>query len=134
MYISEQMTGKLANCFAFLAILISCLGLLGLAMFTAEQRTREIGIRKVLGASASSLFVLLSREFLIFVIIAIVIASPLAWWGMNKWLEEYIYRITITPWMFVIAGLTAALIALVTVSFQAIKAAISNPVKSLRTE
>jgi putative ABC transport system permease protein len=134
LYASEQMTGKLANCFAFLAIFISCLGLLGLAMFTAEQRTKEIGIRKVLGASTSSLFVLLSREFLVFVVIAIVIASPLAWWGMNKWLEEYTYRINITAWMFIIAGLTATLIALITVSFQAIKAAISNPVKSLRTE
>lgn len=134
LYASEQMTGKLANYFSFLAIFISCLGLLGLAMFTAEQRTKEIGIRKVLGASVSSLFVLLSKEFLIFVLIALLIATPVAWWAMNKWLQEYYYRINISWWMFVIAGLAAVLIALVTVSFQAIKAAIANPVKSLRTE
>lgn len=134
LYQTEQMTGKLADCFAFLAIFISCLGLLGLAMFTAEQRTKEIGIRKVLGASMTSLFVLLSKEFLFFVAIALLIASPLAWFAMSKWLQEYAYRIEITWSMFVIAGLVAVLIALCTVSFQAIKAAIANPVKSLRTE
>lgn len=134
LYKSETMTGKLANCFAFLAIFISCLGLLGLAMFTAEQRNKEIGIRKVLGASVSSLFVLLSKEFLSFVLIALLIATPLAWFAMNKWLTDYAYRINISMWMFVIAGLAAIAIALITVSFQAIKAALANPVKSLRTE
>jgi len=134
LYKSEQMTGKLANCFSFLAIFISCLGLLGLAMFTAEQRTKEIGVRKVLGASISSLFVLLSKEFLVFVVIALLIATPIAWWAMHKWLQDYAYKIDISWWMFVMAGLVAILIALITVSFQAIKAAIANPVKSLRTE
>ncbi len=134
LYRSEQITGKLADCFAFLAIFISCLGLLGLAMFTAEQRTKEIGVRKVLGASVSSLFVLLSKEFLFFVLIALLISTPLAWWAMNKWLQEYYYRINISWWMFIIAGLIAVFIALITVSFQAIKAAVANPVKSLRTE
>ncbi len=134
LYKSEQITGKLADCFSFLAIFISCLGLLGLAMFTAEQRTKEIGIRKVLGASVSSLFILLSKEFLVFVAIALVIASPLAWFAMNKWLQEYAYPINISWWMFLVAGIAAIIIALITVSFQAIKAAIANPVKSLRTE
>lgn len=134
LYTSDQMTGKLADCFSFLAIFISCLGLLGLAMFTAEQRTKEIGVRKVLGASVPSLFVLLSKEFLIFVVIAMIIASPLAWFGMNKWLQEYSYRITISWWIFVIAGFIAVFIALLTVSIQAIRAARANPIKSLRTE
>ncbi len=103
-------------------------------MFTAEQRTKEIGIRKVLGANVSGLFALLSKEFLQLVIIALVIASPLAWWAMNKWLENYNYRTDISWWVFAIAGLLAVMIALVTVSFQAIKAAMANPVKSLRAE
>jgi ABC-type antimicrobial peptide transport system permease subunit len=128
------MTGRLADCFAFLAIFISCLGLLGLAMFTAEQKTKEIGIRKVLGASIPSLFVLLSREFLVFVIIAMLIASPIAWYAMEQWLEEYAYKINISWWMFVIAGFAALVIALLTVSFQAIRAAIANPATSLRSE
>jgi ABC-type antimicrobial peptide transport system permease subunit len=118
LYKSEMMTGKLADCFAFLAIFISCLGLLGLAMFTAEQKVREIGIRKVLGASISSLFVLLSKEFLLFVLIAMVLASPLAWMAMNTWLKAYAYKIHLSWWMFVIAGLAALAIALFTVSFR----------------
>jgi len=134
LYKSEQVTGRLANYFAFLAIFISCLGLLGLAMFTAEQRTKEIGIRKVLGASVTSVFVLLSREFLSFVSIALLIASPLAWMAMSTWLEEYAYHINISWWMFVAAGVLVTVIALVTVSFQAIRAALANPVKSLRAE
>jgi ABC-type antimicrobial peptide transport system permease subunit len=134
LYQSEKMTGRLADCFAFLAIFISCLGLLGLAMFTAEQKTKEIGIRKVLGASIPSLFVLLSREFLVFVIIAVLIASPIAWYAMEQWLEEYAYKINISWWMFVIAGFAALAIALLTVSFQAIRAAIANPATSLRSE
>ncbi len=134
LYKSEQVVGQLANYFAFLAIFISCLGLLGLVMFTAEQRTKEFGIRKVLGASPVTLFNLLSKEFLLLVLIALVIASPLAWLAMNNWLQNYAYKITISWWMFVIAGVAAIAIALITVSFQAIKAAIANPVKSLRTE
>jgi ABC-type antimicrobial peptide transport system permease subunit len=128
------MTGKLADCFAFLAIFISCLGLLGLAMFTAEQKVKEIGIRKVLGASIPSLFALLSKDFLLFVIIAMFIATPVAWLAMNEWLKGYAYKIHISWWMFVIAGLAALAIALFTVSFQAAKAAIANPARSLRSE
>jgi len=134
LYKNEQVVGQLANYFAFLAIFISCLGLLGLVMFTAEQRTKEFGIRKVLGASPATLFNLLSKEFLLLVVIALAIASPLAWLAMNKWLQNYAYKITISGWVFVIAGLAAIAIALITVSFQAIKAAIADPVKSLRTE
>ena len=134
LYSSEQVVTRLANYFAFLAIFISCLGLLGLVIFSAEQRTKEFGIRKVLGARPATLFGLLSKEFLLLVLIAMVIASPLAWIAMNNWLQNYVYRISISWWMFAIAGLAALLIALLTVSFQAVKAAIANPVKSLRTE
>ncbi len=134
LYKSEQVVSRLSNYFAFLAIFISCLGLLGLVIFTSQQRTKEIGIRKVLGASVGSLFGLLSKEFLVLVFIAMVIASPLAWFTMSKWLHNYAYRITISWWMFLVAGCLAILIALLTVSFQAVKAALSNPVKSLRTE
>ncbi|HTL09007.1 MAG TPA: ABC transporter permease [Chitinophagaceae bacterium] len=134
LYKGEAVIDKLSNFFAFLAIFISCLGLLGLAMFTAEQRTREIGIRKVLGASVSGLFTLLSKEFLQLVIIAFVIATPLAWWAMHNWLKDYEYRTAIHWWIFALAGLLAVIIALATVSFQAVKAALANPVKSLRTE
>ena len=134
LYKSEQVVGQLANYFALLAIFIAGLGLLGLVMFTAEQRTKEFGIRKVLGASPVTLFNLLSKEFLLLVLIALVIASPLAWLAMNNWLQNYAYKVGISWWMFVIAGGAAISIALITVSFQAIKAAIANPVKSLRTE
>ncbi|HEY2721321.1 MAG TPA: ABC transporter permease [Chitinophagaceae bacterium] len=134
LYQSEQVVSKLANCFAFLAIFISCLGLLGLAIFTSQQRTKEFGIRKVLGASSLTLFNLLSKEFLLLVLIALVIAAPLAWIAMNKWLQDYVYRIHLSWWMFVVAGVAAVFITLITVSFQAIKAAIGNPVKSLRSE
>jgi putative ABC transport system permease protein len=134
LYKSEAVIGKLSNYFAFLAIFISCLGLLGLAMFTAEQRTKEIGIRKVLGASVPGLFALLSKEFLQLVIIALLIATPLAWWAMNNWLKDYNYHTAIGWWVFAVAGLLAIMIALITVSFQAIKAALANPVKSLRAE
>jgi putative ABC transport system permease protein len=134
LYRNEQIVGKLSSAFAFLAIFISCLGLLGLAMFTAEQRFKEIGIRKVLGASVASLFTLLSGEFLVLVFISLIIASPLAWYGMNKWLENFAYHAPIKWWMFVLAAVMALLITLVTVSFQAVKAALINPVKSLRSE
>jgi putative ABC transport system permease protein len=134
LYSSEQVVSKLSNCFSFLAIFISCLGLLGLVIFTAEQRTKEFGIRKVLGASPGVLFGLLSKEFLLLVLIAMLIASPVAWIAMNKWLQDYEYHINISVWMFAVAAVLAVLIALITVSLQAIKAAVANPVKSLRTE
>lgn len=134
LYENEQVVNQLSNYFSFLAIFISCLGLLGLVMFTAEQRTREFGIRKVLGASPGILFNLLSREFLLLVVIAMIIASPIAWIVMHKWLQDYEYKINITWSIFVVAGLLAVVIALFTLSFQAIKASIANPVKSLRTE
>ncbi|MFT3822337.1 MAG: ABC transporter permease [Chitinophagaceae bacterium] len=132
LYRSEQIVGKLSGIFAALAIFISCLGLLGLAMFTAEQRIKEISIRKVLGASVQSLFVLLSREFLILIFIALVIASPLSWLAMNNWLHDFAYRIDIGWQVFIIAGVLSLLIALATVSVQAIKAAMVNPVKNLK--
>jgi putative ABC transport system permease protein len=119
---------------AILTILIACLGLFGLATYAAEQRIKEIGIRKVLGASVSSIVAMLSKDFLRLVLIAAVIAFPVAWLAMNKWLQDFAYRINIQWWVFVLAGVIAACIALFTISFQAIKAAIANPVKSLRTE
>jgi ABC-type lipoprotein release transport system permease subunit len=134
LYKSEQVVQKLSTYFSFLAIFISCLGLLGLVTFTAEQRVREIGIRKVLGASVSSLFRLLSKDFLVLVLIAFLIATPVAWWAMNSWLQNFEYRVPISWTVFIISGVSAVAISLLTVSFQAIKAAIANPVKSLRTE
>src|SRR4030095_9235415 len=134
LYKNEQVVDQLSNYFSVLAIFISCLGLLGLVMFSAEQRTKEFGIRKVLGASPAILFSLLSREFLLLVLIALAIGSPIAWLTMNKWLQDYQYRINITWSIFAIAGMLALMIALLTVSFQAIKSAVANPVKSLRTE
>ena len=133
LYKSETVVHGLANCFAGLAIFISCLGLLGLAMFTAEQRTKEFGIRKVLGAKVSTLFNLLSRDFLVLVLVAFLVATPLAGWAMHVWLQNYAYHIGLEWWVFVLAGAMALLIALLTVSFQAIRVAIANPVKSLRT-
>jgi len=131
---TEMLIGKLASVFAFLAIFISCLGLFGLAAYTAERRTKEIGIRKVLGASAKGLAGLLSKEFLILVMISCLIAFPIAWWMMHNWLEGYEYRIPISWPIFLVAGLLAMLIALFTVSVQAIKAALANPIQSLRSE
>jgi predicted permease len=133
-YKAEQTVSKLSQYFAFLAIFISCLGLFGLVTFTAEQRIKEIGIRKVLGASVPGIIRMLSKDFLKLVFIATLIAFPVAWWAMNKWLGDFAYRVDIGWWVFVVAGVVALLIALLTVSFQAIKAAIANPVKSLRTE
>ncbi len=130
----EERIGKLASVFAILAVLISCLGLFGLASFVAEQRTKEIGIRKVLGATVYNLWTLLSTNFLLLVGIACVVAAPLAWYGMSQWLSKYDYRTEINWWIFAAAILGALLITFLTVSFQAIKAALSNPVKSLRTE
>jgi putative ABC transport system permease protein len=134
LYKAEQRTAKIVLLFASLAILIACLGLFGLAAFTAEQRTKEIGVRKVLGASVPGIATLLSKDFLKLVLISIAIASPLAWYAMHKWLQDFAYRINISWKIFAAAGIIALLIALITVSFQAIKAAIANPVKSLRTE
>jgi putative ABC transport system permease protein len=120
--------------FSILAILISALGLFGLATYAAEQRTKEIGVRKVLGASTTSIVNLLSKDFLKLVCLAILIASPIAWWSMNQWLQDFAYRIKIEWWIFLLSGLFAITIALLTVSFQSIKAALTNPVKSLRSE
>jgi len=133
-YKAEYTVSKLSRYFAFLAIFISCLGLFGLVTFTAEQRTKEIGIRKVLGASVTGIVGMLSKDFLKLVIIAAVIAFPVAWWAMHRWLNDFAYRVNIGWWVFVVAGIVALLIALLTISFQSIKAAIANPVKSLRTE
>ena len=133
-YETEITLSRIINSFTLMAILISCLGLFGLASFSAEQRTKEIGIRKVLGASVFSLTSLMSKDFIRLVIIAMVIATPIAWWAMNKWLQDFAYRINIDWWVFLLAGAIAVAIALITISFQAIKTAISNPVKSLRTE
>jgi putative ABC transport system permease protein len=119
---------------AVLAIIIACLGLFGLATYAAEQRIKEIGIRKVLGASVRGIIAMLSKDFLKLVVIASIIAFPIAWFAMNKWLQDFAYRINISWWVFVIASVVAILIALLTISYQAIRAAIANPVKSLRTE
>ncbi|MEJ0101493.1 MAG: ABC transporter permease [Bacteroidota bacterium] len=134
LYKSEEMVSKLSNYFAFLAIFISCLGLFGLATFTAAQRTKEIGVRKVLGASVPNIVVMLSNNFLKLIGIAMLIAFPVAWFLMNQWLQNYTYKIAIQWWMFAIAAAATICIALLTVSYQSIKAALSNPVKSLRTE
>ena len=127
-------TGRILILFAGLTIFIACLGLFGLAAFTAEARTKEIGVRKVLGASVASILTLLSKDFLKLVLIAIVIASPIAWYIMTWWLQDFAYKITIEWWVFALAGLLAVGIALLTVSFQSVKAALMNPVKSLRSE
>jgi ABC-type antimicrobial peptide transport system permease subunit len=125
---------KLSNYFAFLAILISCLGLFGLATFTAGQRTKEIGVRKVLGATAGNIVSLLTTNFLKPVVFAVFIAIPISRYVMNLWLQNFAYKIKIDWWMFAVAGTIAILIALVTVSFQAIKSSAINPVKTLRSE
>jgi putative ABC transport system permease protein len=133
-YENERKFGKLFTTFAILAIIIGCLGLFGLSAYTASQRIKEIGIRKVLGASVGSITTMLSKEFMKLVLISILIACPVAWWIMDRWLQEFAYRIDIRWWIFGLAGFIAFVIALLTVSAQAIKAAMSNPVKSLRTE
>jgi len=133
-YDTEQRTGKLFVTFAVFAVLIGCLGLFGLVTYAAEQRTKEIGVRKILGASIAGIVTLLSKDFARLVLISSLIAFPIAWWAMYKWLQGFAYRTSISPWVFVLAGAGAIVIALLTVSYQAIKAAIANPVKSLRTE
>jgi len=131
---AETLVGELAEMFSILAIFISCLGLFGLAAYTAEKRSKEIGIRKILGASVQRITALISKDFLLLVCISCLISFPVAWWMMHNWLENYKYRIQISWWIFADAGLLVILIALFTVSFQAIKAAIANPVNSLRSE
>ena len=133
-YETEITLSRIINSFTIIAILISCLGLFGLAAFSAEQRKKEIGIRKVLGSSVSGIVSLLSKDFLILVGISFVIATPIAWYGMGKWLQAFAYRVPLSWWMFALAGILAAFIALLTVSSQAIKAALTNPVKGLKTE
>jgi putative ABC transport system permease protein len=134
LYAAERVQGNLFTMFSFIAIFIACLGLFGLSAFTITQRIKEIGIRKVLGADVSTIVALLSKDFLKLVLIAALIAFPIAWFAMNKWLQDFAYRSSIQWWVFLVAGIAAALVALVTISFQAIKAALANPVKSLRTE
>jgi len=129
-----QRIATLSGLFAGLTIFISCLGLFGLAAYMAENRIKEIGVRKVLGASVLNITALLSKEFLSLVLISILIASPIAWYAMHVWLQGYSYRINIQWWVFLMAGMLAVIVSLITVSFQAIKAAVANPVKSLRTE
>lgn len=131
---TEVLTGKLSRIFALLAIVITCLGLFGLAAYTAERRTKEIGVRKVLGASVTGIAGLLSKDFLKLVILSSLISFPIAWWLMHNWLQNFAYRVQINWWVFIVAAVLAIVIALFTISFQAIKAAFSNPVKSLRTE
>jgi ABC-type antimicrobial peptide transport system permease subunit len=133
-FITEERIGSLATFFAILTIFISCLGLFGLASFTAEQRTKEIGVRKVLGASVLNVWKLLSKDFLLLVFISLLISIPVSYFFMKDWLKNYQYRINISLWVFIFTGVIALLITLITVSFQAIKAAVANPVKSLRTE
>ncbi len=133
-YASESRVSILSRYFAGLAIVISCLGLFGLASFTAQRRQKEIGIRKIIGASVSNIFMMLSKDFLLLVLVAILISFPLSWWVMNQWLQSFAYRINISASVFFVAGASIITITLATISFQAIKAAIANPVKSLRTE
>jgi putative ABC transport system permease protein len=133
-YHSEQTTQKIFTIFSSLAIFIACIGLLGLAAYTTQQRTREISVRKVLGANVSTIVAMLSKDFLKLVVIAALIAFPIAWWGMHKWLQTFEYKINIGWWVFAVAAIAATMVALFTISFQAIRAAVANPVKSLRTE
>jgi putative ABC transport system permease protein len=133
-YESEITVSRILNSFTLVAILISCLGLFGLAAFSAEQRIKEVGIRKVLGAGVPGIVRLLSQDFLKLVVVSLVIATPVAWWAMDKWLQSFAYRVPLSWWMFALAGLLAMVIALFTVSFQAIRAAVANPVKSLRSD
>jgi len=133
-YESETKFGNVFNVFSVLAIFIACLGLFGLALFSIRQRTKEIGIRKVLGAGAASIVLLLSKEFIKYIVIAAIIATPFAWTAMQQWLRDFAYRIIVHWWVFVLAALIVLVIALITISFHAIKASMANPVKSLRAE
>jgi len=133
-YLTETRVGVLSRYFAGLAILISCLGLFGLAAFTAQRRQKEIGIRKVVGASVQNITTMLSKDFLKLVLIALLVAFPASWLAMHEWLQSFAYRINIGAGVFIIAGLSVMVITLLTISYQAIRAALANPVKSLRTE
>jgi len=134
LYIAEQRMGKLFNVFSVVSIIISCLGLFGLATFATQRRIKEIGVRRVLGASAAGIVSMLAKDFVKLVFAALLVAFPLAWWMMSKWLDNYVYRIHISWWMFALAGVMALVIAFLTISYQSVKAALANPVKSLRTE
>ena len=134
LYQAEQTFSRIIGTFTLVAIFISCLGLFGLSVFAAEQRMKEIGIRKVLGASVGSLTGLLAKDFVILVVLSICIASPIAWYLMNLWLKDFAYRIQIEWWVFVLAGLIAVAVAFLTVSVQSVRSALANPVKSLRSE
>jgi len=133
-YAKEQQLGKIIGNFSTLAVFISCLGLFGLIALVAQQRTREIGIRKVLGASVLGIIVLVSKDFLKLIVVAIALAIPVAWLAMHQWLNSFYYRTSISWWIFLTAGLAAIGIALITVSFQAIKAALADPIRSLRSD
>jgi putative ABC transport system permease protein len=133
-YQAEDRFAKFFFYFSILSLLIACLGLFGLTAYATQQRTKEIGIRKVLGASIPGIAGLLSKDFLKLVVVAFVIAVPIAWYAMYNWLQDFAYRITISWWVFAVAGIAAFVIAFLTISFQAVKAAMANPVKSLRTE
>lgn len=124
----------LSKYFAGIATLISCLGLFGLAAFTAQKREKEIGIRKVIGASAGNVVVMLSKDFLFLVGLSLIIAIPASWWAANEWLQNFAYRVSISPWIFACTALAVILITLLTISFQSVRAATANPVKSLRAE
>jgi putative ABC transport system permease protein len=133
-YKAEQRTSSIVKIASGLSIFIACMGLFGLATLAVTRRTKEIGIRKVLGANVPGIVALLSKEFAKLIILAAIVAFPLAWWFMNDWLKDFAYRVSINWWVFVLAGFSALIIALMTISIQSIKAAIANPVKSLRTE
>ncbi|MDP9048793.1 MAG: ABC transporter permease, partial [Bacteroidota bacterium] len=134
LYTGEQQMGKLFNIFSFISIIIACLGLFGLATFATQRRRKEIGVRRVLGASATGIVAMLTKDFVKPVAAALLIAFPVAGWLMNKWLAGYAYRITINWWMFALAGILAMVIAFLTISYQSIEAALANPVESLRAE
>ena len=134
LYTAEQTAQKVFTLFALLAIFIACMGLLGLAAYITQQRTREIGIRKVLGASVPNIVGLLSKEFIVLVIVALLIASPISWYFMRAWLQNFAYNIDMQWWMFALAGLVAVFIAFATVSYQSVRAAMSNPIKALKQE
>ena len=134
LYLAEQRMGKLFNIFSVLSVIVSCLGLFGLTTFATQRRIKEIGVRKVLGASVTGIVGMLSKDFIKLVVFALLIAFPIAWWVMNKWLQNFAYHINIRWWFFALAGVIAIVISFITVSYQSIKAARSNPVKSLRSE
>ena len=134
LYKTDTHVGQLFNCFAMVTILISCLGLFGLVTFTAESKVKEIGVRKVLGAGVPDIVTLLSKDFLVLVLVAAAIAFPVAWYGLNSFLQGYAYRTNLSWWVFALAGVITLLIAMLTVSFKCVQAALANPVKSLRTD